>query len=48
MEEYSAYKLVGVNVYNARNEKIGEVKDILLVKSARQTRPSYPSAASSA
>ena len=35
MEEYSAYKLVGVNVYNAGNEKIGEVKDILLVKSGK-------------
>src|SRR3984893_3446863 len=35
MAEYSAYKLVGVNVYNAGNEKIGEVKDILLVKSGK-------------
>jgi sporulation protein YlmC with PRC-barrel domain len=29
-EEYSAYKLVGVNVYNQGNEKIGEVKDVIL------------------
>src|ERR1700730_1896163 len=35
MEDYSAYNLVGVNVYNAGNEKIGEVKDILLVKSGK-------------
>jgi hypothetical protein len=26
MEEYSADKLVGVNVYNAGNEKVGEIK----------------------
>ena len=29
-EEYSAYKLVGLNVYNPGNEKIGEIKDVLL------------------
>jgi sporulation protein YlmC with PRC-barrel domain len=34
-EEYSAYKLVGINVYNQGNEKIGEVKDILLEKSGK-------------
>jgi sporulation protein YlmC with PRC-barrel domain len=34
-EEYSAYKLVGVNVYNPGNEKIGEVKDVLLMKSGK-------------
>ena len=33
--EYSAYKLVGVNVYNQGNEKIGEIKDILLAKSGK-------------
>jgi sporulation protein YlmC with PRC-barrel domain len=33
-EEYSAYKLVGVNVYNQGNEKIGEVKDVLLIAKA--------------
>jgi sporulation protein YlmC with PRC-barrel domain len=33
--EYSAYKLVGVNVYNNGNEKIGEVKDILLERAGR-------------
>ena len=33
-EEYSAYKLVGINVYNQGNEKIGEVKDVLLVAKA--------------
>jgi sporulation protein YlmC with PRC-barrel domain len=33
--EYSAYKLVGVNVYNSGNEKIGEVKDILLERAGR-------------
>jgi sporulation protein YlmC with PRC-barrel domain len=35
MEEYSAYKLVGVNVYNSGNEKIGEVKDILLERAGK-------------
>jgi sporulation protein YlmC with PRC-barrel domain len=34
-DEYSAYKLVGINVYNQGNEKIGEVKDILLEKSGK-------------
>jgi sporulation protein YlmC with PRC-barrel domain len=34
-DEFSAYKLVGVNVYNQGNEKIGEVKDILLQKSGK-------------
>jgi sporulation protein YlmC with PRC-barrel domain len=29
-EEYSAYKLVGLNVYNPGNEKIGEITDVLL------------------
>jgi sporulation protein YlmC with PRC-barrel domain len=33
--EYSAYKLVGLNVYNQGNEKIGEIKDILLAKSGK-------------
>jgi sporulation protein YlmC with PRC-barrel domain len=33
--EYSAYKLVGVNVYNNSNEKLGEVKDILLERAGR-------------
>jgi PRC-barrel domain len=33
--EYSAYKLVGVNVYNNGNEKIGEVKDILLERAGK-------------
>lgn len=33
--EYSAYKLVGVDVYNNGNEKIGEIKDILLERSGR-------------
>jgi sporulation protein YlmC with PRC-barrel domain len=34
-EAYSAYKLVGINVYNQGNEKIGEVKDIILEKSGK-------------
>jgi sporulation protein YlmC with PRC-barrel domain len=33
--EYSAYKLVGLNVYNQGNEKIGEIKDVLLAKSGK-------------
>jgi sporulation protein YlmC with PRC-barrel domain len=33
--EYSAYKLVGLNVYNEGNEKIGEIKDIFLEKSGK-------------
>lgn len=33
--EYSAYKLVGLNVYNQGNEKIGEIEDILLAKSGK-------------
>jgi sporulation protein YlmC with PRC-barrel domain len=33
--EYSAYKLVGVDVYNNGNEKIGEIKDILLERAGR-------------
>jgi ribosomal 30S subunit maturation factor RimM len=33
--EYSAYTLVGVNVYNQGNEKVGEIKDILLAKSGK-------------
>jgi sporulation protein YlmC with PRC-barrel domain len=38
-EEYSAYKLIGVNVYNQGNEKIGEVKDVLLAaKSGKADR----------
>jgi ribosomal 30S subunit maturation factor RimM len=32
-DEYSAYKLVDVDVYNQGDEKIGTVKDVLLVKS---------------
>jgi sporulation protein YlmC with PRC-barrel domain len=34
-EAYSAYKLIGINVYNQGNEKIGEVKDIILEKSGK-------------
>jgi sporulation protein YlmC with PRC-barrel domain len=34
-QEYSAYKLVGVNLYNEGNEKLGEIKDILLEKSGK-------------
>ena len=34
-DEFSAYKLVGVNVYNQGNEKVGEIKDILLAKSGK-------------
>jgi PRC-barrel domain len=41
-DEFSAYKLVGVNVYNQGNEKIGEVKDILLQKSGKADKVDEP------
>jgi sporulation protein YlmC with PRC-barrel domain len=35
-QEYSAYKLVGLNVCNQGNEKIGEIKDALLIAKSGQ------------
>jgi ribosomal 30S subunit maturation factor RimM len=33
--EWRASKLVGVNVYNEANEKIGDINDVILGKSGR-------------
>jgi sporulation protein YlmC with PRC-barrel domain len=37
-QEYSAYRLIGVNLYNEGNEKLGEIKDILLQKPGKADR----------
>jgi hypothetical protein len=44
--EWRASKLVGVNLYNEANEKIGDINDVILGKSGRVETSFWGSAAS--
>jgi hypothetical protein len=46
--EWRASKLVGVNVYNDANEKIGDINDVVLTRRERSRTSSWALVASSA